>query len=114
MNREDKKDLKKALSLAIKNEKNIEKVKKETGLKVPDITIKGKWIEEGILTKQRLKILAFINKNKKISVLELAAKSGISQSEVSQNLAALSKLKIIRSDKDGRKRIYCLNKPIPA
>lgn len=109
MNKEDKKDLKKALELTIKNEKNIEKVKKETGLKVPDITIKGEWIEKGIMTKQRLKLLAFINKNKKISVSKLAEKSKIGQSEVSQNLAALSRMKIIKSEKKGRKRIYCLN-----
>jgi len=49
-------------------------------------------------------------KEQDLSVLELARKLKIEQSKLSHALASLKQCHIVESVRDGKKRIYCLNK----
>jgi ArsR family transcriptional regulator, virulence genes transcriptional regulator len=70
---------------------------------------KGSLIIRAIKHKVRLQILQLLHEHKRLTVTEIYEKLQMEQSIVSQHLATLRKVKVVFSQREGKKVFYTIN-----
>jgi ArsR family transcriptional regulator, zinc-responsive transcriptional repressor len=67
---------------------------------------------KALLNPNRMEILKSLQKHGQLSVYELCETGGMEQSYLSHQLAILREGGLVKVEKQGRKRLYCIDTPV--